>query len=293
MLMKGVRSVEFFMLVFSAILLALSFAVNKSYQKTAGSSMEIGLIFNILTGLFTALVFYIIGGFRLQLTVYSVLMASAQSILCVAYTIIGFQIMSKGKIALYTVFLMTGGMVVPFIWGLLFLNEPFTPLRTMGLIVIAISVIATNADSQKLNVRQIVMCCAVFLLNGFVSVISKEHQIHANAVSSLDFVILSSLTKLILCAAALLFVKRTPERKKSLTIKLIPLILVSALLSGGSYLLQLTAAVHLPASVLYPTVTGGSILFTAAAGRLFYKEKLTPKLLCGVILCFLGTCMFL
>jgi drug/metabolite transporter (DMT)-like permease len=45
--------------------------------------------------------------------------------------------------------------------------------------------------------------------------------------------------------------------------------------------------------VLYPIVTGGSIIFTVAVGWIFLKEKPTKQLLLGVIACVAGTCLFL
>ncbi len=281
------------MLIFSAVLLAGNFALNKVYQQKAGVSFEKGLKFNIFLGIFTAFIFFIIGGFRLRITFFSMLMAAGMAILSTIYTLIGFRIISGEKMVLYTVSLMIGGMAVPYVWGLLFLNEPFSLLRTAGMAVIILSVLLTYADTAKPDVKQILMCCAVFFLNGFVSVISKEHQINSAAISAVDFVTLSSILKAGLCAAALCFVNREKNEKKQFSFRLTAVVLICALLSGLAYLFQLIGAENLPATVLYPIVTGGSILFSTLAGRLFFKEKLTPKLLAGIALSFLGTCMFL
>ena len=50
---------------------------------------------------------------------------------------------------------------------------------------------------------------------------------------------------------------------------------------------------ELPASVLYPIVTGGSIVFSAILGKIFFKEILTKYQLFGILLCFTGTCLFI
>lgn len=113
------------------------------------------------------------------------------------------------------------------------------------------------------------------------------------AVSTIDFIILNSLAKFVFCSVALLFTKEKQKTKTLFSAKLLPIIFASAVFFGCSYLLQLVGAKNLPATVLYPIVTGGGIIFTAVSGRLFFREKLTPKLVTGVLLCFLGTCMFL
>ena len=71
------------------------------------------------------------------------------------------------------------------------------------------------------------------------------------------------------------------------------LIAASALVGGLSYLLQLRGAATLPASLLYPFVTGGSILFSALLGWLLFREKPTRRTLLGLLFCFGGTLLFL
>ena len=59
------------------------------------------------------------------------------------------------------------------------------------------------------------------------------------------------------------------------------------------YFLQLIGAANLPASVLYPMVTGGSIIFSAIAGVIIFKEQLSRRQIISITLCFIGTLLFL
>lgn len=161
---------DYLLLILADILLALNFAATKAYQKNSGTSLYTGLLFNAALGFFSALLFFAVNGFKCALTPFSVVMALLMGTLCVAYTCLGFLIMERDDITLYTVFLMTGGM---------------------------------------------------------------------------------------------------------------------------AYLFQLKGALSLPATVLYPFVTGGSIIFTALAGRIFFGEKPKKRTLTGIALCFLGTVLFL
>ena len=74
---------------------------------------------------------------------------------------------------------------------------------------------------------------------------------------------------------------------------LIFLIFLGAVANGISYMLQLIGAVDLPATVLYPFMTGGTVVFTSLAGVLFFKDKLSKKLVASIPLCFIGTLLFL
>ncbi len=56
------------------------------------------------------LLFFAVNGFKCALTPFSAVMALLMGTLCVAYTCLGFLIMDKGNMTLYTVFLMIGGV---------------------------------------------------------------------------------------------------------------------------------------------------------------------------------------
>ena len=113
--------------------------------------------------------------------------------------------------ALYTLFLMTGGMTVPYVWGLTFWDEPFSVFRMIGLGLIIFAVLLSNTSKEKIGVTQLLMCCAVFVINGFTSVISKAHQIETTleTVNPLTFVMLAGACKFVLAGIAYLIACRT------------------------------------------------------------------------------------
>ncbi len=295
---------DYLLLLGADALLALNFAVNKAYQKREGVSLQKSLKYNMILGLFSALLFSAFQGFRVEFTLFSALMACAVTLVVVSYTVIGFRIMARGQMALYTIFLMCGGMILPYIWGVAFLGEPFVPLRMVGLMIITAAVAVSNADKSRFDAKLMLMLIAVFLLNGCTSIISKMHQIQPGAVQSASFIVLASLAKVILCGAGLLFLRLRGSREEESTtaretlrgiglpLVSLALIAVSALFDGGSYLLQLLGAKDLPASVMYAIVTGGAIVFTALAGRAFFKEKITRRMALGIGLCLVGASLF-
>lgn len=285
------------MLIGSAVLLAVDFSLNKIYQKLEGTSPAAGFAFNSFLGLFTAIIFFVINGFRADFSTYSFIMAALVNGLVMCYNIIGFRLLKSGTMALYTLFLMSGGMVVPYIFGMFFLNEPFSGLKTAALILILTGVIVSNADNTKVNSKQIAMCMIVFILNGFVSVISKLHQIEVrfDTVNATDFVLIGGIFKFIFAGILYLFTRSNFAENTKPKTKITPFIIIiaSAAAGGISYFLQLFGAVSLPATVLYPFVTGGSVVLSSLAGVIFFKDKLSKNLILSIILCFIGTVLFL
>lgn len=288
---------QYMMLTSAALLLAMDFAMNKIYQKLRGTSPKESLFFNSILGLATAIIFFAVNKFKLSFSPYSAFLAMLMSSLVMAYNIIGFRILKRGSMAIYSLFLMTGGMVLPYIWGLLFLNESFSTVRIIGLILIIGGVFISNFSGEKINLKQICMCLAVFVLNGLVSIISKMHQIETNyhCVSATEFIILGGTFRFFIAGFLFLIFKNRNEQRseKNNFSKSLLVVILSAVIGGTSYFLQLYGAKSLPATVLYPFVTGGSVVFSVLIGALLFKEKLSRKLIIGVVLCFVGTIMFI
>lgn len=281
-------------LIVSAVLLAVDFLIAGLYQKGEGNAPVKVFRFNFFIGLFSVVIFFFINGCQFEFTWFSGVLALVMTCLAILYTLVGFRILAAGGTAYYTFFLMTGGMTVPYVWGLFFLDEAFSWLRLAGLVLIVGSAFLIYAGKNRLSPKIMGLCAAIFLLNGFVSVISKHHAISEQAVSASAYVILTAMVKVIVCGAILLFFRlKKKENAGKIKPKAIILLAASALVSGLSYLLQLGGAASLPATVVYPIVTGGSIVFTAVAGWLFLKEKPTKQLIFGVLVCFAGTCLFL
>ena len=278
----------------ATILLAVEFAFSKKYQAAEGVSLQAGLRFNVVSGCLSAVIMFAVCGFKLQWSPLSAVLAVSMTLCGLCYSLLSFRVLKLGGMALYSTFLMSGGMLLPYIFGLLFLDEQPSVLRIIGVLVILTGVVCSNVSKNKVSKGLLLLCIAVFLLNGGVSIISKCHQIStAPVVSTSAFVMYAGVAKCLLSAVILLFVKKSPgntglQKKGSLLI-----IAGGALIGAASYFLQLIGAENLPASVLYPMVTGGSIIFSAIAGMIFYKEHLTRRQIISIILCFIGTLLFL
>ena len=281
------------MIIFSSVLVALDVLISGFYQKLKGKSFAAGLRFNFFVGLFSAVLFFIICGLRFEITVFSAVMALIMTTAAIAFFIMGFQILAEGKTAMYSFFRMTGSMLLPYIWGLFLLDEAFSWLRFAGLCLIVFSVFLMNSGDGKTSMKIKLMCFGVFVLAGFVSIVSKEHSISEQAVSPLGYVVLTSLAKVLICGPLMCFPVGKRDMPKEHTPKALLLCAVSAAVSGSAYIIQLFCAESMPASFLYPVITGGTILFSALFARIAAGEKMDKKSFIALFICFGGTCLFI
>jgi multidrug transporter EmrE-like cation transporter len=160
-----------------------------------------------------------------------------------------------------------------------------------------------KTESQKCGKGfYIALCGIVFFLNGMVSIFSKVHQIETTApkASTQGFIVLANLANLFL-SSSILSVHMlggrnsagTPVPWKAKFKIILGITLISAAIGGGSYMLQLIGAARLPATVLYPMITGGSLVFTAIAAWAAFGEKLSFYTILSIFLAMAGTLMFL
>ncbi len=291
---------DYLLIVISTVLVGLDMVCAKTYQAREGADVAASLKFNMVNGLLTALVFFGFSGFKFEFSLFSLGLALLSTIFVLSYSLIGFYVLRVGNMAMYSIFLMCGGMLLPYVFGITFLHEPLSVFKIIGVFVILAGVLLSNKAKYEVKASLFLLYLAVFLLNGLVSIVSKCHQIGVDytPVSSTNFVAYSGLLKTLLCCIALPFVKKTipaeAERKTFFSRKTTVLIvLCSVILGGAAYALQLVGAKTLPASVLFPMAAGCSIICCAVSGMIFFKEKLSLPQIISIGLCLTGAVMFL
>ena len=139
---------------------------------------------------------------------------------------------------------------------------------------------------------------AVFFLNIICCVTSKLHQINpaSQTITSSDFAFIVAMFKVITCSGVMIMYRKKlfSVKTEKLPLKCVIWIIVLASLSDGlTYMLQLIGATKLPATVLYPFVTGGSVILTSLAGVIVFRERLSTRQKIAVAICFVGTLLFL
>lgn len=284
--------------ILAAIGCAGNFAITKVYQKHMGNGIREGIIFNIFVGLFSSIMFFAISGFKWECTAFSLFIALLFTIFVGTYTIIGFKIMSMGSMTVYTVFLMLGGAVVPYLYGIVFLKETVNIQKVFALLLVICAILLNIFDKKekKQSLKFILFCFAVFFLNGGTSVVSKLHQIETNycTVSASAFVVLKSIVRFVLFSILLLFFRKSTQtyEKKKLNMKMYIVIIASSFAAGVSYMLQLIGASYMPATVLYPLVTGGTIAFTSVFERIFFGQHLNVRTVISIAACVLSLILF-
>lgn len=286
---------SYFLILLSVAGIAAQFCITKVYQRRTLApgertlaALEKSVFFSMGSGLAAGVFFFCMAGFQVEFSSFSLLMAVCLNVISITNLLLGMLVMSMGEVSVYTLFMMLGGMVLPFLFGAFFWQEQISAARIIGLVLLIGSLLLPVFGGAKKEGKQaskgfFILCALVFCLNGTTSILSKLHQITPGAAPTNSFLVLNNGIGFVMAALLFLVLKcigkrraqaapAVPQARKAFIINC-GLVVLYAVVSGCAYMFQLLGAVTLDASLLYPMVTGGTIVLGTIFGWLFFKEK--------------------
>jgi drug/metabolite transporter (DMT)-like permease len=221
-----------------------------------------------------------INGFRIHFTPFSILMGGLLASVTVAANLLSIKAMAVGNVSVYTLFLMLGGMIVPFFVGVFFLQEEPKLLHFIAsALFIAALVLPTLEPAEKTNNKArglfFVLCILLFFLNGANGTVGKIHQIYPElAVGTVDFLLIDYLFETGISLVLFLGCRNNDKFRCAVKKET----LISAFGFGIVHIvatfLQLICAYTVNASLMFPFITGATLIFAPLLSRVLFKEKI-------------------
>lgn len=238
--------------------------------------------FTALSSLIAALFFIATSGdglsFPLELLPWSIGGAVAFGVT----TVFNALAISCGSLAL-TSLIMSYSLILPTVFGIVFLNEPISPWLFAGVALLLISLFMINykPGKAKISLRWTVYILLAFFANGSGSILQKMQQVHFNSVYNNEYMILL----LLLVVLFMTFFILKNEREEFLPIiKRGGIFGVSFGFAGGLVnLLVMILVARMAVSVMFPTISAGSLVVASCLSILLYKEKLSRNQLLGIL----------
>ena len=141
--------INYILIILAVICFAAQFAFTKVYESKIKQTLSTGLVLVTITSIVGFLLYLCVGGFTVEFSTYSLLMAFAMALIMLPYYIVSIKVLSLGSLAVYSMFMMLGGMLVPFLYGICFLAEEITWGKIVGCIVLAGSMILQSCGQEK------------------------------------------------------------------------------------------------------------------------------------------------
>lgn len=276
-------SLYYGVITIATLMFSLQFLFNQQFEKQCGSGPRSTLVFFFGYSAAGLLVLLIINGFRFEFSSFSLIMAILTALNGLAYTVCSLKAFGKINLSLYSVFSMLGGMMLPFFFGIFFFDEKFTGGKLLCIALVAASLLLTIRRGTKNS--GLWYYGGIFLLNGLAGVLSKIFEAAPfEKTSAAGYSVLSAMAAVFLSFILLPFVK---GEKVRLNFRAAGTMLGYGVLNKVGNFLLLIALAHLPASVQYPMVTGGTMIFSTILCCIT-PEKPSGRDIAAVTLSFIG-----
>ncbi len=273
------------LIVLSVIMFGGCFALNDVYQKMRGSGIKISMQFSALSSFAGLIVLLIVNNFKFEFTLFTLIMAIASAAVSVGFTFCSFKALGSINLSLYSLFSMLGGMVLPFLQGIIFYGEVITVAKIICMLFIITALVLTVERGEKS--KGYIYYIGVFVLNGLVGVISTLFT-RANypKTSSAGFSVLIAICTTLL-AILILLLRFGKTAFEKMTFSSVGIGAAAGAVNRGANYLLLISLVHVESSVQYPLVTGG-VMIVSTIISFFGKTKPSKKEIITVFLAFLG-----
>ncbi len=298
---------EYIFICIAVILMSFQLVFSKLYQSKANCK-NAALVFPLITGVVAFILFFIISGFKIYYSSFSILMAFCGALITTVFSLIGLKAVKEISVSIYSAFTMLGALIIPFIYGVLILREPLSPLMIVGVVVLVVALVINaieKGEQSKGYVKGIIYCLIVFTLNGVFGVLSKIHQINENAVDTSVFLQWITLFQA-LFSLIILIIKIVIDNKNNKEIdadspkfnvkSLVKPVLIGAGYSafwGIGFYFQLIALKKLAVSIANPIVTGAVIVLSSVISSIIFKNKIKLKQICAYAIMVIGIVLFI
>lgn len=276
------------LIMLSTLTFSGCFALNDVYRRLQGSGLKISFQFSFIGSVAGFVALTIINGMKFEFTWFTFIMAMIATVNNFAFTYCSFKALDRINLSLYSLFSMLGGMAVPFLQGILFYDEPLTLAKGLCFVFI-VGALALTVDKGKKDGGAIYYAM-IFLLNGMSGVLSKIFiEADFAKTSEAGYTNLMSLCSVVVAGLVVVLMSAfhygPPTKKVSLAG--VAAGAASGILSKVANWILVIALAHVDASVQYPMVTGGVMIFSTLVSC-FGQNKPSKKEILSIVVAFVG-----
>lgn len=271
------------LLLISIILgITMQDVTKKIYNK---KSTAPGVYFFVSLSAVAAAIFFVCSSgslnFNFPIVPYSIAFSVAYTVSVVGSVIA----LSCGPLSL-TSLIVSFSLMLPTLYGLIFLKDPISIGLFPGLVLLVVSLILINKREKgvRINVKWVISVIFAFLGNGFCTIFQKMQQVRFDGNFKNEFMIIALAVTTLATLSMSLLKERGDIKKQTLPCYLLGI--ACGVMNGASNLLVMILSGLMPVSLMFPIISAGGIVVTFIISTVIYKEKLSRLQLVGF---FLGT----
>lgn len=314
---------KYLFLALACTLFSVQFVFTKLFSRRAGTAPHVGLWNGCVLSLCMSLYLLPLNGFRPEVSPTALLIAVVFSLIAITMSLCNIPAMRLGNMAVVTTYMLIGGMVLPFAYGVLVLHEPCSLLKLIAIVVLIAAILpnllqgkspATAPRSAGRTVLFHALCLVLFFFNGMTSILTTVHSLHEDKISSGGFTLLCALCQLALTLLLLLgytvfrkirgergavravfidVTRETPAAARALLL-LLGIGFCFAVCNGVANIFsQESLRAGMESSVQFPVISGSVIVLTAILGRVCFGEKIDRYSALSLVMSIVGSVLFM
>ncbi len=279
----------YLLVILAAFLFSLQFLYQQKYEEKCGTSLFSALVFSVYKGFAIIVIMLILSRFELEFTIFSFLLSGVYALCYILMNYFSLKAFSVANLSVYSVFTMLGGMIMPFIIGVSLFGETINIFKIICCLLVVVAVLM-NIQKGGSSKKAFLYYMLVFLLNGTIGSTTAIHQNLGIAnTDSTSFMFYSGIWTIVICG---IWLAVKGEKLPLLKGKNLWYTAGGGFLNGiGDLLLLICVAPGaLDASVQYPFVTGGVMIFSTLISALRH-EKIRKIEYISTIVAFVASVM--
>lgn len=256
--------------------------------KTLYGNTKYFMLTKLLAAVFAAVLLVTEGGIH-RVDLPTVLISAGSGVMLVVSSVCGLYAIKSGTMALSSMF-ATAGLIVPCVAGIFLYDEQMSLWQWGGVALFLASSYLLIGASKKMyasfSVKTLLLLVGSMLSNGVTMMLQTvfKRTVTGGSVTAFSFFsfILPALLLLVLMGAFRL--QKPSECSEKLQKKLVVFAFISAAALFAVNQLATLAADKVEPVVLFTFINGGNTLIAAVIAAVFFKEKITLKSACGLVL---------
>jgi len=241
-------------------------------------------LFNAISIFFT-LIFFVVTmknpAFSTEYLIYSFLFALSY----ITAGVFSFLAIKEGSLSLSSL-IISYSLLVPSAYGLIFQNERFTLFLLIGLSLLIISLFLINFEKKtekpQITFKWLIYITLAFLGNGFCSTVQRIQQIECEGKFKNEFMVVALLISFLVFMVLTILYDR-----KDLLINVKKGFIscfICGISNGVVNLFVIILSLSMAASVMFPIISAGGIIFSAITAIFLFKEKLSKLQYLGLVI---------
>ena len=263
--------------------------LNKVYQTNVKMSAVSYSLYLIVMGTVAALCFFLMSGCDISGNAMTVIIGCIAGTIVIINMLVMLLCMSKVNLAFMTVAQNAGLLIIPTLYGMIFLGESLTPIRIVGIALIIAAFLVSfvgdlkkgSADGEKKTGKLgYIICILLFFTAGAGNVVHKAYTVSSATGSNeaylcwINIFLVPVIIVFLLCCR-IKSGKSFGQLTAGINFKYYIFVCIGSAIGCLGMVCSMQAMTRMPVSLYSPLYSSMLIIFLTLCSKFYFKENVT------------------